>query len=662
MTKAEELVDLIGRAQRGEQAAFAAIVERFQDMAYGYAYAILGDFPLAEDAAQEAFVEAFYALPNLREARAFPAWFKRVVFKHCDRLRRGKRPTIYPLETGDEVASPAPGPDEIAEQKEAGSRVQEAIGSLPLTERVATTLFYINGYSQQEIADFLEVPAKTVKSRLHASRQRLRERMLDMVQEELNANALPEDFTRQTVEQAVARAKELNKDHQFDQAEQILRQALVQAPGHTGALKELNRAVMRGQVYAHGRWDLLPELARQGQTILSTSDDEEVFRELAQTLLAIPAMPEAITFLEGWIAKKGPKPERLGMLAWAKGCVANYESAEALWQEYLGLARQAKPEETVDSLRFVCYTLVDCLAKAGETERAQRIARQGWELSRQWADVACKEAHNDWYWLMLFKHAKLDYRDVAQALLAYHAGKPEPEAQGAALSIRAYIDEPQAVKAGWMEWVRKCIKDGEWKLMETFRGSIMIPLRQMRRCNEQVELAQAIWELLRDIPGKEAERARKPWSWERFNYFCHLEAEEWEVVEDIARRAIEEGEFSMGATGLLLAAAKHGMPTPQELVQAVEQKGVEIIDDYGLFGWYLVAREAAAAGDAAKALDALRKTVGYWSNSPTYFLKLMENDAYWGELRQHTEFKRIFAEKRERIGPIYGMLHYFPGW
>jgi hypothetical protein len=52
----------------------------------------------------------------------------------------------------------------------------------------------------------------------------------------------------------------------------------------------------------------------------------------------------------------------------------------------------------------------------------------------------------------------------------------------------------------------------------------------------------------------------------------------------------------------------------------------------------------------------------FWSNPPLHFANLWENDAYWGELREHPEYKRIYREKRQRIGPIYGQLHYFPGW
>ena len=76
-------------------AVFGQIVVRYQDMAYGCAYAVLGDFHLAEDAAQEAFVEAYRKPADLREPKAFPGWFRKVVLKHCDRFVRRKRvPTV----------------------------------------------------------------------------------------------------------------------------------------------------------------------------------------------------------------------------------------------------------------------------------------------------------------------------------------------------------------------------------------------------------------------------------------------------------------------------------------------------------------------------------------------------------------------------------------
>ncbi|MGE5559752.1 MAG: RNA polymerase sigma factor, partial [Chloroflexota bacterium] len=71
--------------------AFDTLVRRFQDMAVGYAYSLLEDFHLAQDAAQDAFVQAFLRLPQLREPEAFPRWFKTVVFTCCSRITRRKQ-------------------------------------------------------------------------------------------------------------------------------------------------------------------------------------------------------------------------------------------------------------------------------------------------------------------------------------------------------------------------------------------------------------------------------------------------------------------------------------------------------------------------------------------------------------------------------------------
>ena len=73
----EELKSLVLRAQAGDLEACGEIVERFQDMAYGYAYSVLGDFHLAEDAAQEAFIEAYRCLSDSRSCCSFYAAARR---------------------------------------------------------------------------------------------------------------------------------------------------------------------------------------------------------------------------------------------------------------------------------------------------------------------------------------------------------------------------------------------------------------------------------------------------------------------------------------------------------------------------------------------------------------------------------------------------------
>jgi RNA polymerase sigma factor (sigma-70 family) len=663
MTRVEEMVVLVRKAQQGDSEAYEEIVRRFQDMAYGCAYAYLNDFHLAQDAAQEAFIEAYACLPDLREARAFPAWFKRIVFKHCDRLTRRKSHPIIPLESLGEIASTNPSPAVIVEQEEVGNRVRNAIHALPVNERVVTTLFYINGYSQQEIANFLDLPTQTVKSRLHDSRQRLKERMLDMVQDELKANPLPGSFTQQTMEQAVARAGVLNQERHFDEAELLLRQVLAQSPEHPEALKELNRTLMWGSVYGQGRWDLLLELVRQGKTILKVSDDETIHQELARTLLAVPAMPEAIAFIESWINKKGVNLEKLGMLSWAKGCAGNLAEAEAIWGEMTALAQQSASEEVLRFVPFASYTLVDCFAEAGELPAAQKIAQQAWELCGELGSIPeGGDLGGVTGWMMIFHQAKLDFQDLTHFLLQRTQAQTNPKAQAAALCLRAWVDEPQAVVAGWLEWVLIQIAAGEWQHLEQSRLSILGALRKRGFWAEANQLAQATWARLRDSSAPGAEKASIPWDWERFNPLGAIQSQAWEAAEQLSRQEMLERGLQAGGPWAIVIAAGSGAPTPAALVQAVEENGIQSVDEYGLFGWYLVAREAAAAGDEGKAFDALGKSLAYWSNPPYGYDKIWEKDPRWGNLRLHPQFKRIFAEKRQRIGPIYGQLHYFPGW
>jgi len=200
----EELHTLVSRCRSGDLGSFEEIVRRFQDMAYGYSYSILGDFHSAQDAAQEAFIDAYRQLPSLRDPKAFPGWFRRIVFKHCDRITRRKRMASIPLDDARACELTYPDSADIVAQAEEREQVLSAVRSLPEGHRTVTTLFYINGYSQREIADFLELPVTTVKKRIYDSRQRLKERMVDLVSESLRRHSLSSDFTDIVVRKAAS--------------------------------------------------------------------------------------------------------------------------------------------------------------------------------------------------------------------------------------------------------------------------------------------------------------------------------------------------------------------------------------------------------------------------------------------------------------------------
>src|SRR5215213_3348725 len=96
------------RAARAEKShAFGEIVRRFQDLAFACAFATLGDFHLAEDAAQEAFLTAWRSLDQLRQPEAFPGWLKRVVLTQCGRLTRGKQLDLVGLDALLDLPAPS---------------------------------------------------------------------------------------------------------------------------------------------------------------------------------------------------------------------------------------------------------------------------------------------------------------------------------------------------------------------------------------------------------------------------------------------------------------------------------------------------------------------------------------------------------------------------
>ena len=177
----QDYEELVKQAQEAEgearEEAFGALIAAFQTSAQAWAYRVLGDTHLAQDATQEAFLTAYQKIDQLRDPTAFPAWLKRIVLTHSHRVTRRKSPSLLPL---DDDAVPQPDPATTAEDRELEEQVSQAVRALPEHERIVTELFYITGYSQQEIAEQLEVPLTTVKKRLQYAREHLRETMPTM--------------------------------------------------------------------------------------------------------------------------------------------------------------------------------------------------------------------------------------------------------------------------------------------------------------------------------------------------------------------------------------------------------------------------------------------------------------------------------------------------
>lgn len=173
----ESIATWVSAAQQGNGEAYGRIVVHFQDMAYYTAFRYLGDPQQAQDAAQDAFIEAYRCLPSLAEPRAFPAWFRRIVFKQCDRQTRRRQPLDLDDKTWQHLAAEAPGPDQMLEQMQQAQAVRAAIQTLPEIYRQVTQHFYLHGRALNDIALHLALPVSTIKKRLYTARQLLKERI-----------------------------------------------------------------------------------------------------------------------------------------------------------------------------------------------------------------------------------------------------------------------------------------------------------------------------------------------------------------------------------------------------------------------------------------------------------------------------------------------------
>ena len=169
--------ELIGRAQGGDRKAFDEIVCIHAQSVMNVIYRMCGDVQVAEDAAQETFVQAWLHLSSYRPQTSLRNWLYRIgVHAATDILRKEKR--ILPNAIEDlRLTDSRPGPEVILSQTERIAMIQKAILSLPDLSRAVLVLREYEELSYHEIAETLDIPVGTVMSRLNYARKLLKAKL-----------------------------------------------------------------------------------------------------------------------------------------------------------------------------------------------------------------------------------------------------------------------------------------------------------------------------------------------------------------------------------------------------------------------------------------------------------------------------------------------------
>jgi RNA polymerase sigma-70 factor (ECF subfamily) len=181
LTTDEQLVE---RARDGDGDAFGEVVRRWERKIYALAYGILGSVEDARDASQETFIAAYRNLQGFRGEAKVSSWLHRIAVNQCiSRQRRARVRAETALEDETEVgegllkSATSESPAGLTESKQRAEAVRRAVASLPQELREVVLMKEFEELTFQEMADALQVPLSTVKSRLYTALRQLRLRL-----------------------------------------------------------------------------------------------------------------------------------------------------------------------------------------------------------------------------------------------------------------------------------------------------------------------------------------------------------------------------------------------------------------------------------------------------------------------------------------------------
>ncbi|MCB2178686.1 sigma-70 family RNA polymerase sigma factor [bacterium] len=180
-------LDWLKRAQKGDDLAFARLVEVYQKPVYNLCYRMLGNAGDAEDAAQETFIRAYKAIRRYDPERKFSTWLLSIASNYCiDQHRRRKLPTFsYDALDSPNIPSKSAGMESMLVQDEHQARVTALLETLKPKDKAVIVMRYWHEYSYEEIAEALSMSVSAVKSRLHRARKELADVWIDAEQDSI---------------------------------------------------------------------------------------------------------------------------------------------------------------------------------------------------------------------------------------------------------------------------------------------------------------------------------------------------------------------------------------------------------------------------------------------------------------------------------------------
>jgi len=177
---------LIDDALAGRAEAFGCLVSRYQDRLFHAMANILGSVEDARDVVQDAFVQAFLKLEGFRRSSGFYTWVYRIAFNLAATRRRRRRATVSldgdPALRGGGLADAGAPPDHRLVEQERADRVRGALRALDEQFRTVLVMREIDDCSYETIADVLDLPIGTVRSRLHRARAQMRELLKEVLE------------------------------------------------------------------------------------------------------------------------------------------------------------------------------------------------------------------------------------------------------------------------------------------------------------------------------------------------------------------------------------------------------------------------------------------------------------------------------------------------